>query len=81
MIVSRTTDETGYTQPTRQTLVEGEVYADDGDYHYNGQQEWRLHSDGTVTNVLADLAPQSTRQAPGRGNLRVSRDQTRGGAR
>lgn len=80
VIVSRTTDETGYTQPTRQTLVDGEVYADGAGYHYNGQQEWRLHPDGTVTNVLADLAPQSSRRTAPRGRPRVSRDRTRGGA-
>ena len=62
VIVSRSTDETGYVQPTRETLVQGEVYADGGDYHYNGQQEWRIHPDGTITNPLADLAPQSSRR-------------------
>ncbi|MCK9485711.1 MAG: sulfite dehydrogenase [Dehalococcoidia bacterium] len=53
VIVSRTTDETGYVQPTQQELLDTERYAPQTGYHYNGQQPWRVASDGTVTNGFA----------------------------
>jgi sulfane dehydrogenase subunit SoxC len=45
---SRSTDETGYLQPTREELlaVRG-VQATD---HYNGIKKWRVHKDGRVTH-------------------------------
>src|SRR5690606_10641030 len=53
MIVSRATDETGYVQPTQQQLLDSPRYGPQTFYHYNGQQPWRLMSDGTVRNGLA----------------------------
>jgi len=51
VIASRATDETGYVQPTRAALVK--VRGTNSAYHYNGIKLWRVHADGTVTNVEA----------------------------
>ena len=51
VIASRATDETGYVQPTREALVK--VRGINSAYHYNGIKPWRVHADGTVTNVEA----------------------------
>lgn len=53
VIVSRTTDETGYVQPTQQQLLDTVRYGPQTAYHYNGQQPWRVMADGTVLNGLA----------------------------
>ncbi len=47
-LMSRATDETGYVQPTRDQLVA--VRGTGSIYHYNGQQNWRVATDGTITN-------------------------------
>jgi sulfane dehydrogenase subunit SoxC len=49
VVASRATDETGYVQPTRAALVA--VRGTNSTYHYNGIKPWRVHTDGTVTNV------------------------------
>jgi len=51
VIASRATDDTGYVQPTRAALVA--VRGVNSAYHYNGIKLWRVHADGTVTNVEA----------------------------
>ena len=51
VIASRATDDTGYVQPTRDALVA--VRGVNSAYHYNGIKLWRVHADGTVTNVEA----------------------------
>jgi sulfane dehydrogenase subunit SoxC len=51
ILVSRATDETGYVQPTRDELVS--VRGTGSIYHYNGQQNWRVAADGTLTNYYA----------------------------
>jgi sulfane dehydrogenase subunit SoxC len=51
VIASRATDDTGYVQPTRAALVA--VRGVNSAYHYNGIKPWRVHADGTVTNVEA----------------------------
>lgn len=45
---SRSTDETGYVQPTIAALVA--VRGDNSSYHNNGIQMWHVAADGTVTN-------------------------------
>jgi sulfane dehydrogenase subunit SoxC len=49
---SRCTDDTGYRQPTRATLVaeRGLHPGPDGFNHYNGIKSWRVHRDGTVSH-------------------------------
>jgi sulfane dehydrogenase subunit SoxC len=48
-ILSRATDSTGYTQPTREALVEARGL--NSYYHYNGIQQWRIGADGSVRNA------------------------------
>jgi sulfane dehydrogenase subunit SoxC len=50
---SRSTDETGYVQPTREQLisVRGLHAGPDGFNHYNGIKTWFVHKDGKVTHV------------------------------
>jgi len=40
ILTSRSTDETGYVQPTCAELVD--VRGTGSIYHYNGQQSWRV---------------------------------------
>ena len=49
VIASRATDETGYVQPTREALIA--VRGTNSGYHFNGMKFWKVHVDGTVTNV------------------------------
>src|SRR6516162_6477506 len=49
VIASRATDESGYVQPTRDALIA--VRGTNSAYHYNGIKLWKVHADGTVTNV------------------------------
>lgn len=49
VLMSRTTDETGYVQPTKEQLVA--VRGTQSVYHYNGIQPWRVAKDGRVTNA------------------------------
>ncbi|PYR09778.1 MAG: sulfite dehydrogenase, partial [Acidobacteria bacterium] len=49
LLASRATDETGYTQPTVQRLVE--IRGVNSNYHNNGIQMWKVDSNGTVTNA------------------------------
>ncbi len=51
VIASRATDESGYVQPTREALIA--VRGTNSIYHFNGIKFWKVHSDGTVTNVDA----------------------------
>src|SRR5919199_316255 len=51
ILTSRATDETGYVQPSRDELVG--VRGTASIYHYNGQQNWHVAADGTVTNFYA----------------------------
>ncbi len=50
-LMSRATDETGGTQPTRASWVA--QYAPGQGYHNNGIQSWGVEADGTVKNVYA----------------------------
>ncbi len=50
-LMSRATDETGDTQPTRASWVA--QYAPGQGYHNNGIQSWGVDADGTVKNVYA----------------------------
>jgi sulfane dehydrogenase subunit SoxC len=49
VIASRATDESGYVQPTREALIA--VRGTNSGYHFNGMKFWKVHVDGTVTNV------------------------------
>jgi sulfane dehydrogenase subunit SoxC len=51
ILLSRATDETGYVQPTRNELIG--VRGTGSIYHYNGQQNWRVARDGTISNYYA----------------------------
>ena len=51
VLTSRATDETGYVQPSREELVS--VRGTASIYHYNGQQNWRVAADASVTNFYA----------------------------
>jgi sulfane dehydrogenase subunit SoxC len=51
ILTSRATDETGYVQPTRNELID--VRGTGSIYHYNGQQNWRVARDGTISNYYA----------------------------
>lgn len=55
ILQSRCTDETGYTQPTRQALIAARgAHGRFGSlYHFNGIQSWRVRTDGRVENVAA----------------------------
>jgi len=48
-LMSRATDETGATQPTRASWIA--QYAPGQGYHFNGIQSWGVEADGTVKNV------------------------------
>jgi sulfane dehydrogenase subunit SoxC len=50
-LMSRATDETGDTQPTRASWIA--QYAPGQGYHFNGIQSWGIEADGTVKNVYA----------------------------
>jgi sulfane dehydrogenase subunit SoxC len=49
VIASRATDESGYVQPSREALIA--VRGTNSAYHFNGTKFWKVHADGTVTNV------------------------------
>ncbi len=49
VIASRATDESGYVQPSREALIA--VRGTNSAYHFNGTKFWKVHLDGTVTNV------------------------------
>ena len=49
VIASRATDESGYVQPSREALIA--VRGTNSNYHFNGMKFWKVHADGTVTNV------------------------------
>jgi len=49
-ILSRSTDETGYVQPTRDALIK--VRGLLSNYHNNGIQSWQVLADGTVRNAV-----------------------------
>jgi len=53
VIQSRATDETGYTQPTHQQLIDERGPLESGPlfYHMNGIQSWAIAPDGSVKNV------------------------------
>ena len=53
VIQSRATDETGYTQPTPQQLIDERGPLESGPlfYHMNGIQSWAIAPDGSVKNV------------------------------
>jgi sulfane dehydrogenase subunit SoxC len=51
VLMSRCQDETGYVQPTRETLVSERGL--NAYYHYNGIQSWGVGSDGSVAIVAA----------------------------
>ena len=48
-VASRATDETGYVQPSRETLLK--VRDARSYYHYNGIQNWGVAAGGAVTNA------------------------------
>ncbi|UVT17763.1 MAG: sulfite dehydrogenase [Nitrospira sp.] len=51
IIQSRCTDDTGYHQPTRESLIK--VRGIQSSYHYNGIQSWKVERSGAVKNVYA----------------------------
>ena len=53
IIQSRATDETGYSQPTHQQLIEERGPLESGSlfYHMNAIQSWAIAPDGSVKNV------------------------------
>lgn len=51
IIQSRCTDDTGYHQPTRESLIK--VRGTHSSYHYNGIQSWKVERGGGVKNVYA----------------------------
>lgn len=51
VLQSRVTDETGYTQPTRETLVKQR--GRQGYFHYNAITSWQIDTEGFVTHVYA----------------------------
>jgi len=55
ILQSRSTDETGYVQPTRAALVgvRGLNGTFGSFYHYNAIQSWRVAADGSIHNVHA----------------------------
>jgi sulfane dehydrogenase subunit SoxC len=48
--VSRATDETGYTQPTREDFLA--VRGADTRYHFNHLRAWNVSPDGSVEFAL-----------------------------
>ena len=51
VIQSRCTDDSGYRQPTRDSLIA--VRGTQSSYHYNGIQSWKVERSGMVKNVYA----------------------------
>lgn len=53
ILQSRAIDETGYVQPTRDAIiaVRGMSAGPDGFNHYNGIKQWKVMSNGEVTNA------------------------------
>lgn len=53
MLQSRSTDETGYVQPTREVLIaaRGMKEGPDGFNHYHGIKPWKVNRDGSITHV------------------------------
>ncbi|MBI3697869.1 MAG: sulfite dehydrogenase [Acidobacteria bacterium] len=51
VIASRSIDETGYVQPSREALTA--VRGTNSGFHYNGIKLWKVGADGRVTNVEA----------------------------
>jgi sulfane dehydrogenase subunit SoxC len=53
LLQSRSTDETGYVQPTRDVLIaaRGMSAGPDGFNHFHGIKTWRVHRDGKITHV------------------------------
>jgi len=53
ILQSRSTDETGYVQPTRDMLIaaRGMKEGPDGFNHYHGIKQWKVDRDGSVTHV------------------------------
>ena len=49
-LVSRATDDKGYVQPDRKTLIAR--MGENALFHYNAQQTWAIDAQGRVTNVL-----------------------------
>ena len=49
VVASRSVDDTGYVQPTREALIA--VRGTNSIYHYNGIKFWKVRANGTVTNV------------------------------
>ena len=50
-IVSRSTDEKGHVQPTREALIG--ALGTNAVFHFNAQQTWSVDAQGAVRNVLA----------------------------
>ena len=53
VLLSRATDETGYVQPTVQTLLAAR--GEGTSYHWNNIRPWKVAADGTVTFGLAEV--------------------------
>ena len=51
VIASRSTDESGYVQPTREELIA--VRGTNSGYHFNGIKLWKVAADGSVTSADA----------------------------
>ena len=51
ILQSRATDETGYTQPTHQQIIEERGALEGQFYHMNAIQSWGVAMDGSVKNV------------------------------
>jgi sulfane dehydrogenase subunit SoxC len=53
ILQSRSTDETGYVQPTRDVLIaaRGMKAGPDGFNHYHGIKPWKVNRDGSITHV------------------------------
>jgi sulfane dehydrogenase subunit SoxC len=49
VIASRAVDESGYVQPTRETLIAAR--GTNSAYHFNGIKFWKVQAGGAVTNV------------------------------
>jgi sulfane dehydrogenase subunit SoxC len=53
ILQSRSTDETGYVQPTRDALIaeRGMKEGPDGFNHYHGIKPWKVNRDGSITHA------------------------------
>ena len=49
VLQSRCTDQSGYEQPTKESLVEARGL--NSEYHYNGIKAWKIQADGSVSNA------------------------------